>query len=218
LGSSVTVSLMPMVRGQRAAPSPHNGAKGLPVDETSSSKTRMNRERIRRVVALVLVIAITVTIVRLSNQIQRFRAYGYPGVFVVSLLGNATVILPAPSLAVVFAMGGVLHPLLVGLCAGPGEALGELTGYLAGYGGRAVIENRGMYDRLEHWMRRHGGWTVFVLSVIPNPVFDLAGISAGALRYPLWRFLLFCWIGKTIKTVAFAYAGAYSISFMERFL
>ena len=190
------------------------------MDNTSTPKTRPGRGRewVGRAVALLFVVAITVIIVRLADQIQRFRAYGYPGIFVVSLLGNATVILPAPSLAVVFAMGHVLHPLLVGLCAGPGEALGELTGYLAGYGGRAVIENQAMYERLENWMRRYGGGTVFVLSVIPNPVFDLAGIAAGALRYPLWRFLLFCWIGKTIKTMAFAYAGAYSISFVERFL
>ncbi|MDY7040747.1 MAG: VTT domain-containing protein [Chloroflexota bacterium] len=177
-----------------------------------------SREWIRQAVALILVVIITVTIFYLTDEIQRFRAYGYPGVFVISLLGNATVILPAPSLAVVFAMGSVLHPLLVGMCAGPGEALGELTGYMAGYGGRAAIENREMYDRLESRMRRYGGLTVFVLSVIPNPVFDLAGIAAGVLRYPLWRFLLFCWLGKTIKTVAFAYAGAYSVSFMERFL
>ena len=190
------------------------------MDETPIPKawSGRGREWIGRVVALLFVVAITVTIVRLADQIQRFQAYGYPGVFVISLLGNATVILPAPSLAVVFAMGHVLHPLLVGLCAGPGEALGELTGYLAGYSGRAVIENQAMYERLEHWMRRYGGWTVFALSVIPNPVFDLAGIAAGALRYPLWRFLLFCWIGKTIKTTAFAYAGAYSISLVERFL
>ncbi len=194
--------------------------EGLTVDERPIPKTRTDqgREWIRRAVALVFVVAITVTVVYLADEIQRFRAYGYPGVFAISLLGNATVILPAPSLAVVFAMGRVLHPLLIGLCAGPGEALGELTGYMAGFGGRAVIENQAMYERLESRMHRYGGLTVFVLSVIPNPVFDLAGIAAGALRYPLWRFLLFCWLGKTIKTTAFAYAGAYSISFMERFL
>ncbi len=46
-----------------------------------------------------------------------------------------------------------------------------------------------------------GGLTVFVLSLIPNPFFDLAGIAAGVLRYPVSRFLFFCWLGNTIKTV-----------------
>jgi len=38
------------------------------------------------------------------------------------------------------------------------------------------------------------------------------------LRYPLLRFLLFCWLGKSIKTTVFAFAGAYSLIFFERFL
>jgi membrane protein YqaA with SNARE-associated domain len=133
-------------------------------------------------------------------------------------LGNATIILPAPSLALVFAMGSALPPLLVGLSAGIGEALGELTGYAAGFGGRAAIENQRAYDRLAAWMQRRGSVTVFVLSVIPNPFFDLAGIAAGTLRYPVWRFLLFCWLGKTIKTTAIAWAGAQSLTTIETFL
>jgi len=181
-------------------------------------QTASRRELLIRLLAIALVIVITLVVWRVADRLERFKLWGYPGIFVVSLLGNATVILPAPSLALVFAMGGILNPLLVGLVAGPAEALGELTGYLAGYGGQAVIENHRLYDRLKGWMQRNGALTVFVLSAIPNPFFDLAGIAAGVLRYPIARFLLFCWLGKTIKTVAFAFAGAYSITFFERFL
>jgi membrane protein DedA with SNARE-associated domain len=176
------------------------------------------RELLTRLLAVALVIVITLAVWRAADKLERFKLWGYPGIFVISFLGNATVILPAPSLALVFAMGGVLNPLLVGLVAGPAEALGELTGYLAGYGGQAVVENRQLYDRMRAWMERNGALTVFILSVVPNPFFDLAGIAAGVLRYPLPRFLLFCWLGKTIKTTVFAFAGAYSITFFERFL
>jgi membrane protein YqaA with SNARE-associated domain len=165
-----------------------------------------------------LAVVVTLVIVAFRDELARFERYGYPGVFLISLLGNATVILPAPSLAVVFGMGGLLNPLFVGLVAGVGEALGELTGYLAGYGGRAVIEDREMYGRLERWMQRHGSVTVFVLSAIPNPIFDLAGIAAGVLRFPLQRFLLSCWVGKTLKTTAFAFAGAQFMDVLERLL
>jgi len=117
-------------------------------------------------------------------------------------------------------MGSALPPLLVGLVAGAGEALGELTGYALGFGGQAVIgiENEAAYGRLVAWMERRGGITVFVLSAIPNPFFDLAGIAAGSLRYPVWRFLLFCWLGKTIKTTLVAWAGSKSIGLVEQFL
>jgi len=163
----------------------------------------------------VLAVVITLAIATFRDELARFERYGYPGVFLISLLGNATVILPAPSLAFVFGMGGVLNPLFVGLVAGVGEALGELTGYLAGYGGQAVVEDWQMSDRLERWMRRNGSATIFVLSAIPNPFFDLAGIAAGALRFPLERFLLSCWVGKTIKTTFFAFVGAQFINTLE---
>ena len=162
-----------------------------------------------------MAVVISLAITLFHDELARFERYGYPGVFLFSLLGNATLVFPAPSLAVVFGMGGVLNPLFVGLVAGVGETLGELTGYLAGYGGRAVVEDWEMYSRLERWMQRNGSATIFVLSAIPNPVFDLAGIAAGALRFPLAQFLLSCWVGKTIKTVFFAFVGAQFINTIE---
>jgi len=156
-----------------------------------------------RALLVALVIGLSVAIFFLRDQFARLASVGYGGIFLVSLLGNATIVLPAPSL---------------GLAAGVGEALGELTGYAAGYGGRAVIENQATYEKLVGWMRRRGGITILVLSIVPNPFFDIAGIAAGSLRYPIWRFLLFCWLGKTIKTVLVAYAGAYSLNVIQPLL
>lgn len=171
-----------------------------------------------RFLVVVIVICISIAIFALRDKLAELEAVGYPSIFLVSLLGNATVILPAPSLLLVFAMGSAFPPLLVGLVAGTGEALGELTGYGLGFGGQAVIENQQMYGRMVTWMQRRGGITVFLLSAIPNPFFDLAGIAAGMLRYPLRRFLLFCWLGKMLKTTLVAWAGSQSITFIEQLL
>ena len=171
-----------------------------------------------RILIIVIVLAISILISCFRNSLAELAHIGYPGIFFVSLLSSATIVLPAPSLLLVIAMGSAFPPLLVGLAAGAGEALGELTGYAAGFGGRVLIENEEIYSRLVAWMQRRGGITIFVLSVIPNPVFDLAGIAAGSLRYPLWRFLLFCWMGKTIKTTLFALGGSQLISFVEQFV
>ena len=159
--------------------------------------------------ALVLSVAITVVVFRLGDRLADLQGLGYLGVFVIAVLANATVILPVPGIAVVFAGGGVLNPLLVGLIAGVGEPLGELTGYLAGYGGSAVAENRELYERIRRWMERRGFMTLLVLSAIPNPLFDLAGMAAGMLRYPVFKFLLACWIGKTFKALVIAYLGSF---------
>ena len=89
----------------------------------------------RPALGLGIAIAISVLVYRIEGQAEQFAPYGYPGIFVINLLGNATVALPAPSLAIVSVAGSVLNPYLVGLFAGAGSALGELTGYLAGYSG-----------------------------------------------------------------------------------
>ena len=189
-------------------------AEGIALPEKTSL---LSRTPVRIVIVLAM-IALSVAIYLARNRFAALAAVGYPGIFLVSLLGNATLILPAPSLILVFSMGSALPFFLVGLAAGIGEALGELTGYAAGVGGRVVIERRETYERLHRWMQRRGALTIFVLSVIPNPLFDLAGIAAGSLRYPLWRFLLICWLGKTIKTTLVAWAGSQSIHVIEPFL
>lgn len=190
----------------------------VPAKTQSQERAQRARMTVLRIFVLLIVLAVTGLIVYFRDRLQHLAAYGYPGVFLVSLAGNATVVLPAPSLAVVFAMGAVLKPVLVGLAAGIGEALGELTGYLAGFSGRALVENRARYEQITAWMRRNGALTIFALSFIPNPFFDIAGMAAGALKYPVWKFLLYCWAGKTTKTTLIALAGAQSVTFIERFL
>ena len=163
---------------------------------------------LRALLPLVLAILFSVLVVLVfKEQIEALKGYGYLSAFVIGLLGNATVILPAPSLAFTAALGGVLNPLLVGLAAGAGEALGEMTGYLAGMSGKTIIENRNRFEQVQNYMDRYGGWVFLVLAVIPNPLFDIAGITAGMMRFPVWKFLLSAWVGKTIKAMFFAGAG-----------
>lgn len=170
-----------------------------------------------RVLALFAVIAITVFVFSIRNRVQQFAGLGYPGVFLIALLANATVLLPAPGVAIIYAMGAIFNPLGVGLAAGTGGALGELSGYLAGFSGQAVIEHMDIYNRIQPWVKRYGGWAILVLSAIPNPFFDLAGIAAGIAKMPLRTFLLFTWIGQLIKMTMFALAGHYSVPFLTRF-
>jgi membrane protein YqaA with SNARE-associated domain len=106
----------------------------------------------------------------------------------------------------------------VGVIAAAGAAIGELTGYLAGVAGQAVIENRQMHERLERLMRRYGLLAIFVLAAIPNPFFDVAGIIAGALRFPVQHFLLSAWAGKTVKFLAIAYLGAGTAQLFEQLI
>jgi uncharacterized membrane protein YdjX (TVP38/TMEM64 family) len=203
----------PLPTEQKLIPTPK------PPSADPRPKQRLStRQILSRVLALLIAGSITFGILLFAPQIQKFQQYGYPGVFLTSLIGNASIALPIPSLAITFTMAAILNWVIVGLVSGVGEALGETTGYLAGYAGAAIIENRGMYDRLKYWMDNHGMLTLFVLAVIPNPLFDLAGIAAGASSYGFHKFLLAVWMGKTIKTLIFAWAGAHSVIWLLQFL
>jgi membrane protein YqaA with SNARE-associated domain len=176
------------------------------------SKLRLT---LARIFALVAVIVITIYVYTLRDRADQLEIFGYPGIFILSFLAYATVLLPAPGVAVVFTMGAVFNPIAVGIAAGAGAALGELTGYLAGFSSQAVIERANVYDILIHWMRRNGPLTILILSAIPNPFFDMAGLAAGALKMPVVKFFFWCLIGETIKMTIFALAGMNLIEFFE---
>ncbi len=150
-----------------------------------------------------------------STDISNLRSYGYVGLFLVNFIGAASILLPSPAAASVFGGGALLGDLLgipaflwVGLIAGLGEAVGELSGYAAGYGGRLVVEKRPEYARIHRWMDRHGTITMFLMSTVPNPLFDVAGLAAGAVQMPMGRFFLAVTAGKIIKDTWMAAAGA----------
>jgi membrane protein YqaA with SNARE-associated domain len=102
---------------------------------------------------------------------------------------------------------GIPVPIMVGLVAGPAEAIGELTGYAAGYGGSAVLRDRPFYPRVYRWMQRRGFITLFLLSCFPNPFVDVAGVAAGAVRMPVATFMLAVLPAKVLKNIYLAAGG-----------
>lgn len=169
------------------------------------------RLRIIQILTIVVVIVALGSAIYFRDRLQELRQYGYAAVFVVGLVSNATLILPVPGLAVSSVMGGVFDPWIVGIVGGISQALGELTGYMAGYSGQTWVDENPTYEKLTRWMQRRGALTIFVLAVIPTPLFDVGGMAAGALRLPVWKFLLSSIAGKVIKNIAFAWAGYYGI-------
>ncbi len=160
---------------------------------------------------LLLVIAIIVGFFfygREPGRIAELKNYGYLGAFLISLIGNGSVLLPVMVLPILCAIGvflfpatGIIGPVIVGLVGGAGAGIGEMMGYMLGYSGRGVIGNRKIYLRLVEWVRRWGVLVVFVNALLPF-FFDVVGIAAGVLRLPLWKFVLACWLGRTINYVS----------------
>ncbi|MBI9045981.1 MAG: VTT domain-containing protein [Anaerolineaceae bacterium] len=174
-----------------------------------------HRLNILRVFILVFVFGLTIYLLSIREQIVHLEEFGYPGVFLMNLLSSATVLIPVPGVLVTSAMGAVFHPFWVAVAAGLGAGLGEFSGFLAGFSGRAVLERTRWHTRVEGWMKRYGDITVLILAFIPNPLFDMAGITAGALKMNAVRFLVWCTIGKILKMLIFSYCGASILRWMN---
>jgi len=178
----------------------------------------------RLIPLLILLIIITISVGifyfywHYPERVIELRNYGYLGAFLISLFFNASIILPAGNVLVISALGALLpSALLVGLVGGAGAAIGEISGYVAGLSGRGLAGRGVLYGRVEGWIRRWGIVAIFIFSLVPF-VFDLVGIAAGVLRFPFWRFLVACWLGRTILYVSVALGGGWGWEPVLRYL
>jgi membrane protein YqaA with SNARE-associated domain len=185
------------------------------------------KDRITQFATLLLVIALFLiifwqrrNIMEFSRQLSQYGLLKYAGVFVISAAASATIIIPVPGLAMTSAFGAFsvnpLDPLWFGIASGLGATLGEFTGYLLGYSGRMAMPYNKTYERIVGWMQKWGSWTIFFLALIPNPLFDIAGIAAGILKYPAWKFMLVGAAGRLPKHILFAYLGYWGIHLFNR--
>jgi membrane protein YqaA with SNARE-associated domain len=182
---------------------PHTNNSEKPILPQQKSWLRRNAVAITM---LFLVLAVTIGLFIFRNQIVKLGNYGYLGTFVLSVATNATILLPMPSILMILPLGATFNPLYIGLAAGLGGAIGEMTAYVAGYTGRGIWQDNPNYIKAVGWLKRWGMLIVFLFSVTPMPL-DIMGIAAGNLRLPAWKFFLPCWPGKTIKYIVLAYVG-----------
>ena len=167
------------------------------------------RTRLLRLLTILLVVVLSLAIFATPRErLEQLEGLGYLGIFLICLLAYATVILPVPAGILVFTMGAQLSPFGLALAAGSGAAIGELSGYIAGYTGQTFAEKTKIYQRVTDWVRRYGSLTILVLAFFPNPFFDITGIAAGALKMPVRVFLFWCWVGEILKMLVIAFAGA----------
>jgi len=181
-----------------------------------------NSDRYLQLGSLALVIALIIIIIWQRDNIASFALWlakypglKYVGIFIISAAASATLVIPIPGLAMTSLIGtlsvNAWDPLWIGIASGVGATIGETTGYLLGYSGRMAIPDNRTYEKVVGWMKKWGSLTIFVLALLPNPLFDIAGLAAGILKYPLWKFLLVGAAGRLPKHILFSYLGYWGI-------
>ncbi|MBI4162968.1 MAG: VTT domain-containing protein [Candidatus Aenigmarchaeota archaeon] len=154
--------------------------------------------------------------------INLIQTFGYLGVFVSMIMVNASVFLPLPGFVIIVAASAFLNPLLVGVAAAAGGALGELTSYAIGYGGGKALEKKlrknRWYSTIERLFKSHkGSIAIFAFTALPLAV-DVVGIVCGVLKYNKKKFLLLVFLGKLVLYTAIAYASYYGLEFLINYV
>lgn len=170
------------------------------------------------IVCVILTILMAVAIVIYKDEVKALQNYGYFGAFFISILGGATIIVPVPMLAIVFALGAVMpYPWLVAIVAALGELIGAMTIYATGRSaGHAISKSKTgwiqrWYDKLLYLIRKRGTITLFVVTSIVNPFFYPAAFAAGALKFGIRRYIVIVLAGKMIKSFTIVYAGYFGL-------
>jgi membrane protein YqaA with SNARE-associated domain len=170
-----------------------------------------NRRALRLLAALgglALLIGVNALIFVLPIDYRRLGMLAYPGVFVLTFIANATTFVPVPYIPMVMHVSRMVElvPLVV-LLGALGSVLGESVAFAAGKAGEGLAEESKLWRRLEGWFARPvRAWlALFVLAVPLNPLFDVAGIAAGALGVSYRIFFTSVLLARVIRMAVIAW-------------
>jgi membrane protein YqaA with SNARE-associated domain len=142
---------------------------------------------------------------------QLLLQYSYFGVFLLSFIGTASIIIPVPYTLIIFTLSltGQWNSTLLIIAGGLGSALGELTGYLLGYFGRRVIseERQRKMTYLVRVFDRYGPLAIFVFALTPLPD-DLLFIPLGIMKYKFYKAFIPSLIGKILMIFILVNSGS----------
>ena len=143
---------------------------------------------------------------------QLFAPYRYFGVFAISLIGTASILIPIPYTLLILELsltpGDVWDPFLLVVAAGLGSAIGEMTGYVLGYFGRKVVSKE-RQRRMEYLLKivdHYGPLVIFVFALTPLPD-DLLYIPLGLMKYKFYKAFIPTLIGKFLMIFIIVYFG-----------
>ena len=147
------------------------------------------------------------------------QAYGYIGAFLISVLGSLIPFLPVPYLIPIVLMSKTLDPLLLGILAGIGGAIGKLTSYGLGRFGRRLLkeERRKKMTALGRAIGKYGALAVFLFALTPLPD-DIIYIPIGLAGFDLIKFMFANALGKIILSWIVAYGGRLYFDLVGLFL
>ncbi len=194
---------------------------------------KSDRLLIASIVALAVYYVLAITIPEFASPIlivynillEISLGFGYFGPFIVSFIGNASFLFPMPYMLVTFIVGGftdtvtgefLFDPWIVGIVSGFGATLGEMTGYLIGFGGRRFIDENQRNSFSEYIKSHPRAIPLITWFLAVSPIADdFFIVPLGAAKYPWWKVAIPQFVGKSMFMIGAAFAGRFSLDFVE---
>jgi len=138
---------------------------------------------------------------------------GLLGIFLVSMFSHLTVVGRDLFTPAFIALIKYYHPALLGLSAGIGGAIGEVTAYYWGLGIREAFQKNKEESRINKWVEKYGLLVILIVAASPLPDTPIA-LLAGSARFSLKKFLLVEAVGKSTYYSVGASIGGYVFQYL----
>ncbi len=154
--------------------------------------------------------------------IEIISTLGYPGIILTMAIESALIPLPSE---IIMPFSGYLASTgrfslhLVALAGAVGNVLGSLVAYYIGFWGHEKLVRRFVrrwgklillseheLDLAEKYLKQYKDWVVFGSRVLPG-VRTVISLPAGFAKLPIWRFIIFTFVGSLIWSYFLAYIG-----------
>jgi len=189
------------------------------------------------VLALVTTIVFCITAIQYKDELMglaNMAGYSLLGMLVIAFIAGSVLsftAIPVPYWLLVVTLPnvlapqwGILAPVGVGITSALGATLGHFPTFMIGYSGGSLSQRITIkvkfrfFNRAIEWAQKHGSWAVFAMSAMFNPIHLPMTVAIGALRYPPKKFIIFSFLGNTVKSLFLAFCGYFGLNSLLHFL
>lgn len=162
------------------------------------------------VVGVAVFVALNVAVYLAPIDYQALASFAYIGAFLICLLANALVAIPIPYVPIIAHLGAsAADPAIVVVLGALGSVLGESVAFLIGRAEQGLVSEHPIYRRLHRLAERRflAGVLLFAMAAPLNPLFDVAGIAAGAIGMRYRVFFIAVFAARVLRLALIVWLG-----------
>jgi len=159
---------------------------------------------------VVVLIALNIALYFAPIDYRAFASFAYAGAFLICLVANAVVAIPIPYIPIIAHIGATADsPALVVALGAFGSVLGESVAFVVGRAEQGLVSEHPLYKRLHRLAERKwlAGLVLFGLAVPLNPLFDVAGLAAGAMGMRYRVFFIAVFAARMVRLALIVWLG-----------